>query len=100
MSLHSGQTGKRSGSRLGTHTLPQSATLVVPDAEAVGTAIQTYDPRFYVIIEAAEEAWSGSAPAPGAWPRTFEAGEPQPQVITSYGLNQVVDGIDVVGSIP
>ncbi len=71
-------------------TLPQSATLVVPDAEAVGTAIRTYDPRFYVIIEAAEEAWSGSAPAAGAWPRAFEAGEPQAQVITSYGLNQVV----------
>ena len=30
ISLHSGQTGKRSGSRLGTHTLPQSATTGVP----------------------------------------------------------------------
>ncbi len=71
-------------------TLPQSATIVVSNAETVGTMIQTYDPRYYVIIEAAEEAWSGSAPAPGAWPRPFEAGEPQAQVITSYGLNQVV----------
>lgn len=71
-------------------TLPQTATLVVPDAEAVGAAIQTYDPRFYVIIEAAPEAWRGGAPAPGAWPRPFEAGEPQAQPITSYGLNQVV----------
>ena len=71
-------------------TLPQSATIVVPDAEAVGTMLQTYDPRFYVIIEAVQEAWSGSAPTPGAWPRPFAAGEPQAQVITAYGLNQVV----------
>ena len=30
ISLHSGQTGNRSGSRLGTHTLPHSATTGVP----------------------------------------------------------------------
>jgi hypothetical protein len=30
ISLHSGHTGNRSGSRLGTHTLPQSATTGVP----------------------------------------------------------------------
>ena len=30
ISRHSGQTGNRSGSRLGTHTLPQSATTGVP----------------------------------------------------------------------
>lgn len=71
-------------------TLPQTATLVVPDAAAVGEAIQTYDPRFYVILETAAEAWSGSAPLPGAWPRPFEAGASQAQPIISYGLNQVV----------
>lgn len=71
-------------------TLPQSATVVVPDAKAVGVAIQTYDPRYYVIIEAAPEAWTGSAPLPGSWPRPFEAGDPQPQTLTSYELNQVV----------
>ena len=30
MSLHSGQTGNFSGARLGTHTLPHSATTGVP----------------------------------------------------------------------
>lgn len=63
------------------YTLPQSATLVVPNVEAIQTLIQTYDPRFYVMVE--ENAGSGSAATP-------VRGEPQPQPVVAYEINQVV----------
>jgi len=63
-------------------SLPQSATLVVPDVEAVGKAIQQYDPRFYAIVEESSESWDQ--------PLIPRAAEPQPQPIVAYEGNQVV----------
>jgi O-antigen/teichoic acid export membrane protein len=70
-------------------TLPQSATLVVSDAEAVGTAIQSYDPRFYTIVESAAEGWSQSPPDLTQFEAPEQA-DAQPQPIVDYGINQVV----------
>ena len=63
-------------------SLPQSATLVVPDVEAVGAAIQQYDPRFYAIVEESPEGWGQ--------PLIPEAAEPQAQAVVAYEGNQVV----------
>lgn len=78
-------------------SLPQSATLVVPNVEAVGEAILSYDPRHFAIIEEDKEGWifpAGSddeeayvAATPGKSP---VAAEPQPQQVAAYGINQVV----------
>ncbi len=62
-------------------SLPQTATLVVRDVEAVGAAIQTYDPRFYAIVEASAVGPQEQAP---------QRAEPQPQAVVAYELNQVV----------
>ncbi len=70
-------------------TLPQSATLVVPNAEAVGETIQSYDPRFYAIVESDADGWSRTPPDLSTW-GTPEAAEPQPQPIVAYESNQVV----------
>ncbi len=70
-------------------TLPQSATRVVPDAEAVGETIQSYDPRFYAIVESAREGWSQAPPDLSQF-ATPEQGRPQPQPVVAYSINQVV----------
>ena len=70
-------------------TLPQSATLVVPDAEAVGDTIQTHDPRFYAIVESADAGWTQPPPDLTQF-ETPAPAEPQPQPVVAYGINQVV----------
>ncbi|MCD6285201.1 MAG: oligosaccharide flippase family protein, partial [Anaerolineae bacterium] len=70
-------------------TLPATATVEVPDVEAVGPALLTYDPRFYVVLEAAAEGWIGprsGASDTGADP---EVGTPVVQAIPSYSANEV-----------
>ncbi|MGC9398389.1 MAG: oligosaccharide flippase family protein [Anaerolineae bacterium] len=72
-------------------TLPQSATLVVPDAAAVGKVIQTHDPRFYAIVEASDAGWSGPPPALVTSPPSPAApAEPRSQPVVAYEINQVV----------
>ena len=65
-------------------TLPTTATLVVADVEAVGSAIQHSDPRFYAIVE---EDFTSHVPAPLTEPLPAT---PQAQPITSYGPNEVI----------
>ncbi len=63
-------------------TLPVSATVQVASVEAAGAAMLTYDPRFYAIVEKDQVAGLPFAAAP-------QAGAPQAQPITAYGLNEV-----------
>jgi O-antigen/teichoic acid export membrane protein len=74
-------------------TLPQHATLVVPDVESVGEAVQRYDPRMFVIVEASGDANFGHAS--GVHPRSLteaniQPGEARAQTVTAYTPNQVV----------
>ncbi len=78
-------------------SLPQSATLLVPDAEAVGEAILTYDPRFYAILEEDATAWTGPAPGELSPPREAEPATPYPQPVVSYGSNEVTVEATVEG---
>ena len=78
-------------------TLPLSATIVAPNAEAVGTAVLTYDPRFYVIIEPGVDARTGPDVEPAVVPDVAQAGTPLSQPITHYGLNEVVIEASVDG---
>lgn len=64
-------------------TLPLTATLVVQDVEAVGEAVQSYDPRFYAIVEAAQVA---EVELPAGEP---EAARLTAQPVTRYGANEV-----------
>ncbi len=64
-------------------TLPLAATLVVPDVEAVGDAVQTHDPRFHAIVEAADVA---DVALPVGTP---ESARPTAQPVTHYGENEV-----------
>jgi O-antigen/teichoic acid export membrane protein len=78
-------------------SLPRNATLLVTDAEAVGEAILTYDPRFYAILEEDEAAWTGPAPQALDPLPTPEAATPQPQPVVAYGINEVVIEATVEG---
>ncbi len=71
-------------------TLPAAAAVEVPDVEAVGPALLTYDPRFYVVLEAAAEGWIGSRSATLDIRADPEAGTPAAQVIPLYGANEVL----------
>ncbi len=70
-------------------TLPLSATLVVSDVAEVEAALLTYDPRYYVVVEAAGAGWSGprsilvppEAPVPGL---------PDAQSIVAYSNNELL----------
>lgn len=72
-------------------SLPLTATVVLPDVEVVGTAMQQYDPRLYVLVESADAGWMGPenplqrlparAPAPGTY---------REQPLADYAPNQVV----------
>jgi O-antigen/teichoic acid export membrane protein len=67
-------------------TLPEHSAVVVED---VGQAVQQYDPRNYVILEA------------GSWelePTTSNPGIPQPAIITWYSHNEVL--VDVALDAP
>ena len=79
-------------------TLPETATLRVPDRESVGTTILERDPRFFVIVEAGRQGWLG--PAPVSWPEGAAptAGEPVAQSIVNYTANEVT--VDVRASEP
>jgi len=70
-------------------TLPATATVEVPDVEAVGPALLTYDPRFYVVVESAAEGWIGSRSAALDAKADPEAGTPAAHVIPSYSANEV-----------
>lgn len=91
-------------------TLPASATVAVNDVSEMHAALLTYDPRNYVIVEAAPAGWVGpkladvsSSPltaayplsAPGALPT---AGTPQAQTVLFYGPNEVI--VDVALDAP
>ncbi len=74
------------------YTLPLTATLVVSDVNAISATIQTHDPRFFAIVEAADV--TRVAPGRGLCD-TLPCHEPaqataQPQVVVAYELNQVV----------
>ncbi|MEA3307985.1 MAG: flippase [Chloroflexota bacterium] len=69
-------------------TLPQSATLAVPDVEAVGEAVLEYDPRHYVLVEESPHGWSDGAPV--RFSAAPQAAEPQAQPVVAYEGNQVV----------
>lgn len=71
-------------------TLPEMATVAVPDVEAVGPALLTYDPRFYVVLELAAEGWTGSGSPALEVVAEPEAGTPVAQEIPSYGANEVL----------
>ena len=71
-------------------TLPATATVEVPDVEAVGPALLTYDPRFYVVLEAAAEGWIGSRPAASDVRADPGASTPVAQAIPSYSANEVL----------
>ncbi|HQE93442.1 MAG TPA: oligosaccharide flippase family protein [Anaerolineae bacterium] len=65
-------------------TLPATATWVAPDVESVGQIIQSYDPRFYAIIEA---DFTSNIPEqlPSPTPST-----PLTQNVLAYGRNEVL----------
>ena len=69
-------------------TLPQSATLAVPDVEAVGEAALLYDPRHHVIVEASPDGWSDGQPITFA--AAPAAAQPTAQAVVAYESNQVV----------
>ncbi|MBN2003072.1 MAG: oligosaccharide flippase family protein [Anaerolineae bacterium] len=64
-------------------TLPVSATVRSADVGTVGELMMKYDPRFYAIVEEAQVA--------DILPLATEpqAGTPQAQTISAYGLNEV-----------
>ncbi|HOT91265.1 MAG TPA: flippase [Anaerolineae bacterium] len=70
-------------------TLPVTATLVAPDVEAVGQLIQSYDPRFYAIIEA---EFMGNTPAQ---PSPTTPATPAGQTVLAYGRNEVLIEVTV-----
>ncbi len=71
-------------------SLPLTATVAVPDAAAVGTAVLTYDPRYYAIVEAAGDGWIGPSDAVSlSLDAVAQPGTPVAQPITSYGANEV-----------
>ncbi len=65
-------------------TLPATATLVAPDVEAVGQIIQSYDPRFYAIIEA---DFTSNIPVQLSTPTPTT---PVGQNVLAYGRNEVL----------
>ena len=76
-------------------SLPQTATLVVQDGDAVGEAILSYDPRHFAIIEAEKEGWIFPQGTKAADTLTEQntttpvTAEPQAQQVSNYGRNEV-----------
>ncbi|MBN1260470.1 MAG: oligosaccharide flippase family protein [Anaerolineae bacterium] len=71
-------------------TLAQMSTVLATDLNAVGDLIQTYDPRFYAILETSEDAWNQEPPVTLDPPAPPQPAEPQAQPVVAYELNQVV----------
>lgn len=81
--------------------LPTASTLVAHDITEVGKITQSYDPRYYAVVEATMEGWTGpvndtglvntsgeiNVPGMAASP---EPVTPHPQTVTAYGINEVV----------
>ncbi len=68
-------------------TLPISATVRAANVEAVGETMLKYDPRFYAIVE--EDQVAGMSPDIRLPTAAAQAGAPQAQTISAYGLNEV-----------
>ncbi len=73
------------------YSLPLTATMMVPNVEAIGTAIQQYDPRLVVLVEAGDVGWIGPENPLRAFPSLLSVpGTPQAQPVADYTPNQVV----------
>jgi O-antigen/teichoic acid export membrane protein len=79
-------------------TLPETATLQVPDRESVAPTILDHDPRFRVIVEEGDEGWLGPEPDPLPEVASPSAGEPVAQTISHYSANEVT--VDVRAGEP
>jgi O-antigen/teichoic acid export membrane protein len=80
-------------------TLPLAATVEVADGEAVGEALLTYDPRFYVVVETSQEGWIGERSSTTALaPTASVPAELTAQPIPLYEANEVIIDATVDGS--
>ncbi len=79
-------------------TQPISATIVVPDVEAVGALITRYDPRAYVIVEEAADGWIGEKP-PLPVSTHGQGGPLRPQQVTAYTPNEVRVKVEADGPV-
>ncbi|MBN1246828.1 MAG: oligosaccharide flippase family protein [Anaerolineae bacterium] len=78
-------------------TLPVETTVEVPDVDAVGEALLTYDPRFYAVVESSAAGWAGERPQDLVVMTVPVPGEPVAQPIPAYGANEIIIDATVEG---